>query len=178
MQNTIVFLLLFFTTLISYSQEKVIVTGQLFDSETQETLPFANVSINSFANNALVTGAITDIDGRFEIQEIPLGKYEVYFSFIGYANAQQTLVAGGLNTIFDLGKIELKPSAEALEEVQVIGKQAATNSDLNKKSFSLADNIAQSGGSVLDAMKTILRVAFDQEGKVVLRGSDKVVVLC
>lgn len=177
MRNTIVFLLLFFTHLSFYAQDKVIVTGQLFDSETQETLPFANVSINSVADNTLVTGAITDIDGRFEIQEIPLGKYQVYFSFIGYASAQQTLVAGGLNTIFDLGKIELKPSTEALEEVEVIGKQATTNSDLNKKSFSLADNIAQSGGSVLDAMKTMPGVTFDQDGKVVLRGSDKVVVL-
>ena len=177
MRNTIIFLLLFFTAHYFYAQDNVIVTGQLFDSETQETLPFANVSINSFADNVLVTGAITDIDGRFEIQEIPLGKYKVYFSFIGYASTQQNLVAGGLNTIFDLGKIELKPSTEALMEVQVTGKQATTNSDLNKKTFSLEDNIAQSGGSVLDAMKTMPGVAFDQEGKVVLRGSDKVVVL-
>lgn len=177
MRNTLVCLLLFFTTISFFAQDRVIITGQLFDSETQETLPFANVSINSVADNTLVTGAITDIDGRFEIQEIPLGKYEVYFSFIGYASAQQTLVAGGLNTIFDLGKIELQPSAEALEEVQVMAKQATTNSDLNKKSFSLADNIAQSGGSVLDAMKTMPGVTFDQDGKVVLRGSDKVVVL-
>ena len=177
MRNTIIFLLLFFTAHYFYAQDNVIVTGQLFDSETQETLPFANVSINSFADNVLVTGAITDIDGRFEIQELPLGKYKVYFSFIGYASTQQSLVAGGLNTIFDLGKIGLKPSAEALMEVQVTGKQATTNSDLNKKTFSLADNIAQSGGSVLDAMKTMPGVAFDQEGKVVLRGSDKVIVL-
>lgn len=177
MRNTIVCLLLFFATIGTFAQDRIVITGQLFDSETQETLPFANVSINSFADNSLVTGAITDIDGRFEIQEIPLGKYEVYFSFIGYASSQQTLVAGGLNTIFDLGKIELQPSAEALEEVQVIAKQATTNSDLNKKSFNLADNIAQSGGSVLDAMKTMPGVTFDQDGKVVLRGSDKVVVL-
>ncbi len=177
MRDTVVLLLLFFTSIAFYSQEKVTVNGQLYDSETKEPLSFANVSINSYANNTLVTGAITDVDGRFEIQEIPLGKYEIYFSFIGYASAQQTLVAGGLNSIFDLGKIELNPSTEELEEVQVTGKQATTNSDLNKKTFSLADNIAQSGGSVLDAMKTMPGVTFDQEGKVVLRGSDKVVVL-
>lgn len=177
MRNAIALLLLFFTSIVLYSQETVTVSGQLFDAESKEPLSFANVAINSFAENTLITGAITDIHGRFEIQEIPLGKYTVYFSFIGYTSSEQTLVAEGLNTTFDLGKIELAPSAEVLEEVQVIGKQATTNSDLNKKSFSLADNIAQSGGSVLDAMKTMPGVAFDQEGKVVLRGSDKVVVL-
>ncbi|WP_273569102.1 TonB-dependent receptor plug domain-containing protein [Maribacter halichondriae] len=61
--------------------------------------------------------------------------------------------------------------------MEVIGEQATTNSDLNKKSFALDNNIAQSGGSVLDAMKTLPGVTFDQDGKVVLRGSDKVVVL-
>ncbi len=165
------------TTFNLFAQETITVSGQLFDDVTKEPLSFANVAVHAFADNALVTGAMTDVDGRFEIQEIPLGKYEIYFSFIGYSGTQQTLLAGGLNTIFDLGKIELEPSAEALEEVEVTGKQATINSDLNKKSFSLADNIAQSGGSVLDAMKTMPGVAFDQEGKVVLRGSDKVVVL-
>ena len=157
--------------------ETVTVSGQLLDAETKEPLPFANVAVHSFKDNVLITGAITDVDGRFGIQEIPLSKYEIYFSFIGYSGTQQTLLAGGLNPIFDLGKIELEPSAEALDEVEVTGRQATTNSDLNKKSFSLADNIAQAGGSVLDAMKTMPGVAFDREGKVVLRGSDKVVVL-
>ncbi|MDB4291799.1 TonB-dependent receptor [Maribacter sp.] len=169
--------ILFLSMLNLFSQETVTVSGQLFDADSQESLPFANVAVHSFEDNTLVTGAMTDDNGRFEIQEIPLGKYEIYFSFIGYSGSQQTLLAGGLNTIFDLGKIELDPSAEALEEVEIVGKQATTNSDLNKKSFSMADNIAQSGGSVLDAMKTMPGVAFDQEGKVVLRGSDKVVVL-
>ena len=76
-----------------------------------------------------------------------------------------------------MGKIQLAPSTENLEEVEVFGKQATTNADLNKKSFSLEDNIAQSGGYVLDAMKTLPGVTFDQDGKVILRGSDKVVVL-
>ncbi len=162
---------------LSFSQDKVSVSGQLLDASTKETLPFANVAVHNFDDNALFTGAITDDDGRFEILDIPLGKYRLYFSFIGYKTSEQTLLAGGLNTIFDVGKILLEPSAENLEEVEVIGKQATTNSDLNKKTFNLADNIAQSGGSVLDAMKTMPGVTFDQEGKVILRGSDKVVVL-
>ncbi|MGB5436204.1 MAG: TonB-dependent receptor, partial [Maribacter sp.] len=162
---------------LAHSQDQISVSGQLLDARTQEALPFANVSVHDFKNNSLLTGAITDDNGRFEIDGLPLGKYRLYFSFIGYITTEQTLVAGGLNTIFDLGKIPLEPSTENLEEVEVIGKQTTTNSDLNKKTFNLADNIAQSGGSVLDAMKTMPGVTFDQEGKVVLRGSDKVVIL-
>jgi outer membrane receptor protein involved in Fe transport len=167
----------FFISVFLAAQENITVTGQLLDGQSLETLPFANVAVHDFISDALITGAITDEEGRFEILEIPIGKYKLYFSYIGYQSTEQDLIAGGLNTIFDLGKIELIPSAEVLEEVEVIGKQATVDSDLNKKSFNMEDNIAQSGGSVLDAMKTLPGVTFDQEGKVVLRGSDKVVVL-
>lgn len=105
-----------------------------------------------------------------------MGKYLISFSFIGFSPVEQKLTASGLNTIFDLGKINMKPSAQELSEVELVVKQATTNADL-KKTFNLANTIAQSGGSVLDAMKTMPGVAFDQDGKVILRGSDKVVVL-
>ncbi len=166
-----------FFTLQFFPQANVTVTGQLIDATTLEVLPFANIAVHDFVTDELITGAITDDNGRFEVLGISFGKYKLYFSFLGYEGTQQTLVAGGLNTIFDLGKIELTPSTEILDEVQLVGEEATVNSDLNQKTFNLDNTIAQAGGSVLDAMKTLPGVTFDQEGKVVLRGSDKVVVL-
>lgn len=170
-------LYILFCPILCIAQETIVISGQLLDSESQEPLSFANVALHELEDNTLITGAITNEEGRFEILELPIGKYRLYFSFLGYKTAERTLISGGLNTIFDLGKISLKPSAENLEGVEIVGQQATTNADLNKKSFDLDNNIAQSGGSVLDAMKTLPGVTFDQEGKVVLRGSDKVVVL-
>lgn len=170
-------LYILFCPILCIAQETIVISGQLLDSESQEPLSFANVALHELEDNTLITGAITNEEGRFEILELPIGKYRLYFSFLGYKTAERTLISGGLNTIFDLGKISLNPSAENLEGVEIVGQQATTNADLNKKSFDLDNNIAQSGGSVLDAMKTLPGVTFDQEGKVVLRGSDKVVVL-
>ena len=166
--------MLFATT--SFAQQ-ITLSGQLLDQETQEVLPFANVLVKNSKNDALVTGAMTDDDGRFEILGLATGSYSLVFSFIGYAPVEHKFTSSGLNTVFDLGKIALVPTVENLNEVEVVGEQATTNSELNKKSFNVSDNIAQSGGSVLDAMKTMPGVTFDQEGKVILRGSDKVVVL-
>ncbi len=177
MRTYFLFFIIAFSYFLANGQENVTLSGQLFDATTSETLPFANVAVHNFSDNILVTGAITDIEGRFFIRELPLGKYRIYFSFVGYSTVEQTLIAGGLNTVFDLGKIPMESSAESLNEVQVLGKQATVDADLNKKSYYMDDAVAQSGGSVLDAMKTMPGVAFDQEGKVILRGSDKVVVL-
>ena len=49
--------------------------------------------------------------------------------------------------------------------------------DSIKKTFNVADQIAQSGGSVLDAMKAMPGITVDQDGRVLLRGSDQVSVL-
>ena len=56
-------------------------------------------------------------------------------------------------------------------------KREIRSADLDKKTFNLDDNITQSSGSVLDAMKTMPGGMVDSEGKVMLRGRDKVMVL-
>ncbi len=170
------FVLLFFFISTFATAQDITITGKVIEEASQESLPFVTVAVNDATTNEVITGTVTNDAGQFTI-ELPNGKYVVTVSFMGFKTVEKKVIADGLNPIFDLGKIELLPSTEALDEVTITGKRATVASDLDKKSFSLSDNVAQSGGSVLDAVKTMPGVAFDQEGKVVLRGSDKVVVL-
>tara|TARA_B100002049_G_scaffold236741_1_gene224380 strand:- start:1484 stop:3895 length:2412 start_codon:yes stop_codon:yes gene_type:complete len=170
-------LLLFFLFISTIAVgQGITVTGQVIEQDTQETLPFVTVSIFDATSLNIVTGTVTNESGQFTV-ELPTGNYLLKISFVGFETLERKITAGGLNPIFDLGKIELAASSESLDEVAIVAKRTTVSSDLDKKSFSLDDNVAQSGGSVLDAMKTMPGVTFDQEGKVVLRGSDKVVVL-
>ena len=164
-KNTTHLLVLILFSLSTVSAQKSIsITGLLVESSTNDPLPFANVAVTQFPNNSLVTGGISEDNGKFFIENIPVGTYTIHFTYLGYAPTSQKITTSGLNNVFDLGRIELSPDAEMLKEIKVTGKQATTNSELNKKSFNLSNNIAQSGGSVLDAMKTIPGVTFDQEG--------------
>ncbi len=177
-ENRLFFLLSSLITLSAFGQEdKIKITGHVVNSSDQSNLPFVTVALHGFETDSLISGTITDDRGRFIMEGVPTGKYTLNISYMGYISSEQTLTAGGLNPIFDFGKIALKPSTEALEEVQIVGEHATVSAALDKKSFDLDQNLAQSGGSVLDAMKTMPGVAFDQEGKVVLRGSNKVIVL-
>jgi outer membrane receptor protein involved in Fe transport len=65
---------------------------------------------------------------------------------------------------------------QALNEVIVTGRQNTVSTKLEKKTFNLSDNISQSGGSVLQAIKNLPGIT-TQDGKILLRGSDKVMVL-
>ncbi|MGB5941309.1 MAG: outer membrane beta-barrel protein [Leeuwenhoekiella sp.] len=169
--------LLIFTMFTVTAQQTITITGKVIEQQGEQPLPFVTVAVKDAATDETLTGTVTNEEGIFTVTELPTGSYKIEISYIGFGSFTKQITAGGLNTIFDLGRIALAASTEFLDEVAIIADRATVSADLDKKSFSLDDNVAQSGGSVMDAMKTMPGVAFDQEGKVVLRGSDKVVVL-
>ncbi len=169
--------LLVFSTIAVFAQGEAVISGRILEKGTGEPLPFATIALHLEGSPEMLTGAITDEEGRFTIAGLSQGSYEVHCSFVGYSTVVMPVLIGEKNDIFDLGKIELATSAEQLSEVVVAGKAAIVSSDLDRKTFSIDDNFAQSGGSVLDAMKGLPGITVDQEGKVQLRGSDKVAVL-
>ena len=55
-------------------------------------------------------------------------------------------------------------------------KEEEISEKMDKKTYSLKDNISQSGGSVLQALQNLPSITV-QDGKVQLRGNNKVIVL-
>jgi hypothetical protein len=70
----------------------------------------------------------------------------------------------------------LEEDFEQLNEVVVTAQQDAVTGTMDKKTYSVEDNVSQSGGSVLQSMQNLPGVTI-QEGQVQLRGSDQVMVL-
>ena len=72
----------------------------------------------------------------------------------------------------------LEPTAEQLKEVEVVALIEQVGDRMDKKVFRLEDQLSQSGGSVLQALRNLPGITVDQRsGKLQLRGSDKVAVL-
>ena len=76
----------------------------------------------------------------------------------------------------DIKFIELEETAISLNEVVISAKTNEISEKMDKKTFSLKDNISQTGGSVLQAIQNLPSITV-QDGKVQLRGNDKVTVL-
>lgn len=156
---------------------QVTVSGRVVELPDKSVLPYASVSFITKQGASLASGAISNEKGRFEVTGLKSGEYIVSCSFLGYTTRNIPLLVGELNHVLDLGDIGLEPANVALDEVAVTGKRAQVAAALDKKSYNMSDNLAQAGGSVLDAMKSMPGIAVDQEGKIVLRGSDKVAIL-
>ncbi len=84
---------------------------------------------------------------------------------------------GQLSSFLDLGTIQITETSQALGEVVVSAKQTEIAAQMDKKTYTVADQMSQSGGSVLNTMSNLPSVTVSQDGKVQLRGSDKVTVL-
>ncbi len=110
-------LVIFSNTATLYSQTTATLEGTVRDSLTSETLLGATVYFEE-----LGIGNITDIDGKYQIEGVPLGIHKIQVSYIGYQtrNLVVDLSEGGVTKL----DILLESSAIMGEEVEVLAQAA------------------------------------------------------
>lgn len=161
----------------SFGQNKTInVSGTIKDKTSKTALPYVHVILKTAKDTAFVTGTVSNEEGRFTLSNIKPNDYFLEVSYIGYTTKRQTLFVGTLSEFLEVPPIELEEITKTLSEVTVTAKQDEVSGKMDKKTFSVADNISQSGSSVLQTMQNLPGVTL-QDGKVQLRGSDKITVL-
>ncbi|MBE0673449.1 MAG: TonB-dependent receptor [Bacteroidales bacterium] len=172
---TITLAFLFAFTQLQMAQTTI--SGRVFSGDDRQTLVSSTVSVVKAGSEELVTGTLTDDDGRFNVSGLPAGEYEFVISFVGYKTEIRRVISGPLNKYLDLGNIILEASGIELSEVKVEGQKITTSAALDRKSYEVENFVSGSTGSVLDVLKTLPGIVIDQESRIVLRGSDKVAVL-
>lgn len=160
-----------------FAQESSItLSGLLKDKGANAPLSYVSIVIKTEKDSVFVTGTISNDEGRFNISGIKPGNYILAASLIGYTTKVQPLYVGSLSPYIDLGTIELDENISTLQEVEVAVKQDEVSGKMDKKTFSVEDNLSQSGGSVLQVMQNLPGVTV-QDGKVQLRGNEKITIL-
>ncbi|WP_310572458.1 TonB-dependent receptor [Gemmatimonas sp.] len=151
--------------------------GKVQDAQTKAALPFLTLQLQTEKDSAFVGGRLTNEQGAFTFTGLKKGTYVLVVRSIGYQPIRQRVLIGELSAFLDLGTILMVKEVRVLGDVKVTANADAVAGTMDKKSFTVSDNISQSGGSVLQAMSTLPGVTVAQDGKVQVRGSDKVVVL-
>ncbi len=177
MKSVGIVIIILISAISASGQVKVTVSGVIKDKKTQTGLPYVNVMLKTVSDSSFVSGTVTNEEGRYTLNNIAPGKYKVETSYVGYKNIKQELLIGKLSEYIDLGTIDLEESTTSLEEVVISGTQDAVAETMEKKTFNVSESINQSGGSLLQVMQNLPGVTMNQEGKVLLRGSDKVMIL-
>lgn len=104
------------------------ITGSVLDGTTRKGLPGANVLIE---NEEMNLGSATDIRGEYFINNVPVGRWKLKVSYIGYQD--KTLDIEIQPDEIAVQVIEIKHEALLGKEVVVIGQAAGQTSAINQQ---------------------------------------------
>src|SRR5688572_23797983 len=110
--------LILIMTIASYAQQiQQTVRGTIIDQDNQ--MPLIGATVVVVGSNPLI-GATTDLQGRFRISGVPVGRVTLKISFIGYEDRTipNLLIGSAKEEIIDVALIE---SVSKLEEIVVTG---------------------------------------------------------
>lgn len=144
----------------------------------QEPLIGATVAVWRQRDTLLVTGSVTDGEGRFAIDGVAGGRYRVVISSVGYEmRTFENVRISPEEPRVDLGTVGLLPEAALLGDVVVEAGRDRVEFQVDRTVYNVADDPIALSGSVTDLLETLPSVDVDVEGNVSLRGTGNVAIL-
>jgi iron complex outermembrane recepter protein len=151
--------------------------GSVTDKVLNEPLPYVTVVVKDL-NGEIITGAVTDDAGKFEIHKIPEGKSQVIIQYIGYkVFTTEINITKGNEDIY-LGNILLEEDIASLDEVNIVAERSTIEQRLDKKVINVGKDLSTAGPTASDIMNNLPTVSIDQQtGELSMRGNGNVRVM-
>jgi len=141
------------------------ITGKVVDKETGEGLPGANVLITGTS-----MGAITDVDGKYLMLNVPAGVYSIRASFVGFRTVTVTNVgvSGDLTTStnFELPSQALNAGDITIIAERPLVNQSATNAVRIQRVEDFKNIPTRSVNSIISLQPGVLV----KDGQIYIRG--------
>lgn len=167
------FVIFFIISIITYSQNNnYCINGNVTDSITKQKIQFCSVFITNITDSVVKSGTITDEKGNYKICGIKAGKYNLYFSFLGYKSNYQKI---NVNDDINIGETLLNKDLQMLDEVEITEKVFTRSIDklvMNPALVKLPEN-----SSIVDLVEKIPGAVLTQDNALTILGKDVLVLV-
>jgi outer membrane receptor for ferrienterochelin and colicins len=153
---------------------KIKVTGIIIDKVSQKPLEYATITLTHTRFSKIIGGGITNNKGEYEAS-IPAGTYSIKAEFISFKPF--IISERELKSDTTLEIIALEEDFTQLKEVSVRAEKTHIDIKLDKKVYTVGQDLIVKGGTISDVLDNIPSVQVDVEGKVSLRGNENVTLL-
>ncbi|TKG93753.1 TonB-dependent receptor [Puteibacter caeruleilacunae] len=177
MQRVLIGVITFLLINLSGFAQKGSIEGIIIDEKQHSEIPYATVTVTNATNGDIITGTVSDTDGKFKVPNIKPGTYQIAVSFIGYQN--KTIESVNINKLtpnVNLGNVTLSTSEIQLEGVEVKAMSKTASTKIDKKTYRAADFHTAKGGNAVDLLNKLPSVSVDPDGMVSVRGTNDFMV--
>ena len=156
-----------------------IVSGKILDKAKDSPLEYVSFRLFSVKDSSIVAGIFTDIDGKFTLENLPIGTFYAKITFTGYAPLiMNDIKISSVMKVVNLGTIKMElGDSKMLQEVKIVGEIDLLKIGIDKKIYNVGEDLSVKGGTANDVLNNIPSVQVDQEGKISLRGDGGVTIL-
>lgn len=168
-----ILLLLFLFTTVAYSQQTTNTTiqGQLLDSLTSETVPYATIRISAKENpKTMLKGFATDENGKFKFNLNKKGDFLMTIQYIGKTDIIIPLTIDDRKKI-DLGDLLMADNTQALNEVTITAQKPLVQVDIDKIVYDVEEDPESKTDNLLDMLRKVPLITVDGEDNIQLKGS-------
>jgi hypothetical protein len=145
--------------------------GKLRDALTKQPVAYASVTLmrTMGGRDSLISGALSEDNGDFNITGLPMGVFKVKVSFVGYKDFEKNIKIAPPEVEQDLGDLALAVDAKVLNALEVKAEKVSNQMNLEKRVFNVDKNLTSAGGTAEDVLKNVPSVSVDVDGNVALR---------
>lgn len=180
-KNTLVLKSLFIIILFSMpyiisSQNQGLIKGSVKNKQNEGVVG-ATAILTKAQNGVIVKTAISDIDGKFEFENLKWDTLTLAISFVGFEKyIIKTLILNAENNSLDLGSVILSPTSTELQAVSVTAQKAFVTQKIDRTVVTPDALISNAGVNSLEVLEKAPGVSVDMNGNIALKGKTGVMV--
>jgi hypothetical protein len=174
--KTLLTALVFFILLssASFAQTGGHISGEIKDIK-KNSVSAASIALLLQKDSSIVKNAVTDKDGKFSLEKVPVGKYLVRASAIGYVQSLSEPVSVDENHLdVSLAPIVMKGETKTLNEVTVTAKKPMIEVKADKTVLNVAGSINSTGSTAMELLQKSPGVRVDKDDNISMNGKNGV----
>jgi iron complex outermembrane recepter protein len=153
----------------SFAQGNTTVNGRVTDN-TGKSLSAVTVSLLQAKDSSLIKAAITDADGKFQINTNKSGDVLLSYSLLGFEKTYSPVFSVTSGQDFASGNIKLAPESKQLKEVVVTSKKPMIEIKADKTIFNVENSINATGSNALELLQKSPGIQVDNNDNISMKG--------
>ncbi len=169
MKQGLTFIVLFFC--LTANAQNYQIKGVVQDGSGTKLIGAVAVALNP-ADSVMVSYAVTDDKGVFQLTGLSKNDVDLQITYIGFGTLQRRVTLGGQSKVVDLGTITMQEEGRMLETVTISAEYVPIKVTKDTLEFNADAFKTQPNAVVEDLLKKLPGVEVDNDGGIKVKGED------